>query len=172
MLNLTRLLPLLVIPAVGLGCAGPERKLGRGISNVTEIARFGEMSRSVEQTTLWEGTQKGMTTGVVRGFNRTIARTVLGAAEVATFYAPWPNKNGDWTYDAAFTPDGPLYPDYSVATYNENWGGLRLPEEPGTPDSYTTSMPAIGALEANNELGISGGSIIPVYPLGRFRAID
>ena len=34
------------------GCAGPEQKLGRGLSNTFEIARMGEMRRSVEQTAI------------------------------------------------------------------------------------------------------------------------
>lgn len=164
----SRFLPVLVVPLLAAGCAGPEKKLGRGISNLTEFARGGEIARSVEQTTLWEGTEKGMTTGVVRGFNRSVARTLLGAAEVATFFAPWP-KNGEWTYDAVFTPDGPLYPDYSVATYTEPWGGMRLPETPGTPDSYRGSIPATPALETEDLMGISGGSVIPFFPFGRFK---
>ncbi len=168
MLTPRRLLPVLIVPLLAAGCAGPEKKLGRGIANVTEFARGGEISRSVEQTTLWEGTTKGMTTGIIRGFDRSVARTFLGAAEIATFFAPWP-KNGEWTYDPVFTPDGPIYPDYSVATYTEPWGGLRLPEEPGTPDSYRTTTPATVALETEDEMGISGGSIFPFFPFGRFK---
>lgn len=165
--KLTRLLPVVMVPVLLAGCAGPERKLGRGIANLTEPVRGGEMSRSLEQTTMWEGPQKGMTVGVIRGFNRTVARTVLGAAEVATFYAPWP-KNGEWTYDAVFTPDGPLYPDYSVATYTDPWGGMRLPEEPGTPLSYHEVWPATTSLDTDANMGITGGSIVPFFPFGRF----
>ncbi|MCC6235652.1 MAG: exosortase system-associated protein, TIGR04073 family [Verrucomicrobiales bacterium] len=163
-----RYLPFLVVPALVIGCAGPEKKLGRGIRNITEITRGGEMARSVEQTTLWEGSQKGVTTGVIRGINRTVARTLIGVAEVATFYAPWP-KDGGWTYDACYTPDGPLYPDYSMATYTEPWGGLRLPEDPGVPDSYSHSYPAISAMDTDSEMGITGGSILPMYPFGKFK---
>lgn len=134
---------------------------------MTEFARMGEISRSMEQTTLWEGTEKGMTTGFIRGFNRSVARTLIGAAEIATFYAPWP-KNGDWTYDACYTPDGPLYPDYSVATYTEPWGGMRLPESPGAPDSYKVQYPATTGMDTDGELGITGGSILPFYPFGKF----
>lgn len=168
MLTLTRSLPVLVVAMVAVGCAGPEKKLGRGISNLTELARGGEISRSMEQTTLWEGTQAGMTTGVIRGINRSVARTLIGAAEVATFYAPWP-KDGGWTYDACYTPDGPIYPDYSVATYNESWGGLRLPEMPGTPDSYPGGAPAMTFMDTDANLGVSGGSVLPFYPFGRFK---
>ena len=80
--KLTRLLPVVMVPVLLAGCAGPERKLGRGIANLTEPVRGGEMSRSLEQTTMWEGPQKGMTVGVIRGFNRTVARTVLGVTEI------------------------------------------------------------------------------------------
>jgi putative exosortase-associated protein (TIGR04073 family) len=168
MLKPHQLLPVLVVPLLVAGCAGPERKLGRGIANLTEFARGGEIARSVEQTTLWEGTQKGMTTGFIRGFNRSVARTLIGAAEVATFYAPWP-KNGEWTYDAVYTPEGPLYPDYSVATYTDPWGGMRLPEMPGTPDSYRGGLPATGPMETDDQLGVTGGSIVPFFPFGRFK---
>lgn len=168
MLKPQRLLPVLVIPILVAGCAGPERKLGRGLRNITEFARGGEMGRSVEQTTVWEGADKGITTGVIRGFNRSVARTAIGVAEVATFFAPWPTGDGQWTYEASYTPDGPLYPDYSVATYHDNWGGLRLPEEPGTPDSYRTQWPATGVLSTDSEIGVTGGAILPIYPFGRF----
>jgi putative exosortase-associated protein (TIGR04073 family) len=163
-----RLLPLLVAPLLIAGCAGPEKKLGRGISNLTEFARGGEIARSVEQTTLWEGTQKGMTTGFIRGFNRSVARTLIGAAEVATFFAPWP-VNGEWTYEACYTPDAPVYPDYSMSTYTEHFGGMRLPEMPGSPDSYRTSLPATVALDTEDQIGIAGGSVVPFFPFGRFK---
>ena len=161
-------LSLLAVPVLLSGCAGPERKLGRGINNLTEFTRFGEISRSVEQTTLWEGGAKGRTTGFIRGFNRSMARTFIGAAEVATFYAPWP-KDGDWSYDACYTPDGPLYPDYSMATYNEDWGGMRLPEYGGAPDSFSPGWTAQSGMDTDGEMGITGGSIIAPYPLGKFR---
>lgn len=165
------LLPLLVAPLLVTGCAGPEKKLGRGLANLTEFARMGEISRSYEQTTLWEGSGPATTTGIIRGFNRSVARTLIGAAEVATFYAPWP-KDGEWTYDAVYTPDGPLYPDYSVATYTEPWGGMRLPENPGVPDSYHSSYHATTALDTDDQLGITGGSIIPFFPFGKFKITE
>ena len=61
---------ILAIAVFATGCAGPEEKLGRGISNVTELARMGEIRRSMEQTALWEGADKAYTTGVIRGFNK------------------------------------------------------------------------------------------------------
>lgn len=168
MLKPISLLPVVVVPILLTGCAGPEKKLGRGLANVTEIVRGGEMSRSFEQTTLWEGPQKGQTVGIIRGFNRTVARTAIGVAEVATFYAPWPHRGG-WTYDAVYTPDGPLYPDGSVATYTEPFGGMRLSEYPATPDSYREAWPATSALDTDGNMGITGGSILPFYPFGKFQ---
>ena len=92
--------------AIGIlatGCAGPEQKLGRGISNVTEFARMGEIRRSMEQTGIWEGTDKAYTTGFIRGFNRSLARTAVGAYEIVT--APFP------PWDPVFLPSEPVYPD-------------------------------------------------------------
>lgn len=161
--------PALPVLALGLGalvftgCAGPERKLGRGLHNVTEFARMGELSRSVEQTSLWEGPEHAYTTGVVRGFNRSLARTLIGAFEVATFPIPTP------TYDAMFTPKGPLVPDYSIATYNENWGGLALPEKAGSPDSYTQMLSALPEMDTSSQLGVTSGEVLPGFFGGRFR---
>lgn len=168
MLKPTFLISVVALPILITGCAGPEKKLGRGLANMTEAVRGGEMARSFEQTTLWEGNAKGQTVGIIRGFNRTIARTAIGVAEVATFYAPWP-KNGEWTYDAVYTPDGPLYPDYSVATYTEPFGGMRLTEYPATPDSYHEAWQANGALDTDGHMGITGGSILPFFPFGKFQ---
>src|SRR5712664_1170605 len=67
------------------GCAGPEQKLGRGINNLTEFARGGEIRRSMEQTALWDGTDAAYTTGFIRGFNRSVVRTAVGFVEVITF---------------------------------------------------------------------------------------
>lgn len=145
------------------GCAGPERKLGRGLANVTEFARFGEMSRSIEQTALWEGPERAYTTGVVRGFNRSLARTAIGAFEIVTFPIPTP------TYDALFTPEGPIVPDYSVATYRENWGGLALPESPGTPDSYSQIYSSLPEMDTSSQLGVTSGEVLNGFPFGRFR---
>ena len=56
------------------GCAGPENKLGRGLSIMTALAGRGDISRAVEQTTIWDGPNTGAT-GLIRGFNRATART-------------------------------------------------------------------------------------------------
>lgn len=85
------------------GCAGPERKLGRGMLNVTEFARQGEIRRSMEQTAFWEHTDATYSTGFLRGFNRSLARTGVGVYEIVTF--PFPS------YDPVFLPEYPVYPD-------------------------------------------------------------
>ncbi len=92
-----------VASLIGAGCAGPEAKLGRGIRNVTEFARLGEIRNSVEQSTLWDGADYGSTTGLIKGFNRSMGRTLVGAYEVVTFPLP--------SYGPLFGPVDPIYPD-------------------------------------------------------------
>jgi len=94
----------LVLGAAALltGCADAEKKLGRGMVNMTEIARGGEFRRSYEQTTLWDGPESGRTVGVIHGVTRTVARTGVGVYEVLTF----PIKS-----DPIIKPVGPVYPD-------------------------------------------------------------
>jgi putative exosortase-associated protein (TIGR04073 family) len=86
-------LALLVL--VGAGCANTEEKLGRGIGNVTEPFRLGEMQRSIEQEGLFYGTDVGMTTGFVKGLDKTLARTGVGLYEVVT--CPFPPYGPVWT---------------------------------------------------------------------------
>jgi len=146
------------------GCAGPEMKLGRGINNVTEFTRLGEMSRSIEQTALWEGANSAYTTGVIRGFNRSLARTVVGAFEIVTFPIPG--------YGPHFAPKGPLYPDHSIRTYTYPWGGLALPEHPVFPDSYKPGLLEDSIFSTDTSLGFSGGDIAPFLPGSRFRIFE
>ncbi len=84
------------------GCVDAEHKLGRGVNNLMEPVRMGEIRRSVEQTTLWEGPEVGKTAGLFHGINRTIGRTVVGAFEVVTFPIP---------SDPYIKPVNPVYPD-------------------------------------------------------------
>src|SRR3954453_6649861 len=85
------------------GCAGTERKFGRGLLNVTEFARLGEIRRSMEQTALWENTDAAYASGFFHGVNRSLARTAVGAYEIVP--APFP------PYDPVFLPEYPVYPD-------------------------------------------------------------
>ncbi|MHB8519121.1 MAG: exosortase system-associated protein, TIGR04073 family [Limisphaerales bacterium] len=92
-----------VVTLFSAGCAGPEQKLGRGLNNMTEFTRMGEIRRSMEQTALWAGPDTGYTTGFLHGFSRSVARTAVGTFEVLTF--PFPS------YDPYFLPANPVYPD-------------------------------------------------------------
>lgn len=86
----SHLLPLAavtVVAAVLTGCTAAEKKLGRGINNFTEPVRMGEFQRSYEQAIVFDGPAAG-TTGIIRGVNRTIGRTVTGAFEILTFPIP------------------------------------------------------------------------------------
>src|SRR5688572_6717312 len=44
----------LLLGVLASGCAGPEKKLGRGLSNMYEIVRMGDMRRTMEQNALFE----------------------------------------------------------------------------------------------------------------------
>lgn len=128
------------------GCAGPEQKLGRGLTNLGEVIRLGEMSRHYEQSTLFDGPAFGGTSGMVRGFNATMKRTAIGAYEIVTF--PIPNhKNSD--YGPILKPVDPIYP----ASYR-----------PGIPDQPT--------LNTDYALGFGSGDIAPLVPGSRFRVFE
>jgi len=85
------------------GCANMEHKLGRGINNITEIPRGGELRRSMEQTALFRSPDEAYTTGFIHGVHRSFARTFVGVYEVIT--APFP------PYDPVVFPIDPVYPD-------------------------------------------------------------
>lgn len=160
-----QLVVLLGLGAFLAGCAGPEEKLGRGLRNATEFARLGEFRRSIEQTGVWDGTQKAYTTGAIRGFNRSVARTAIGVWEVATFMIP---TKADGTYGPILTPKAPLYPDPSIRTYTRPFGGLALTEDPVFPDSYAPTLPSNTIWDTDTNLGFSGGDVVPMVPGSRF----
>ena len=162
LLQLSALLALASV--VGVGCAGPEQKLGRGLRNATEFARLGEMQRSIEQTSLWDGPQSAYTTGVVRGFNRSLARTAYGAWEIATF--PFPS------YEAKFTPKGYIAPDNSIGSTRFPYGGMKLTEAPAYPTSNKPGMPTDPIMDASSDLGFNGGVIGRSIPGSRFRVFE
>ena len=89
------------VAAVLVGCTSAEQKLGRGLDNLSEPFRLGELQRSYEQGALFGGAHGG-TAGLVRGVNRTIGRTVVGAVEVLSF--PLPSE-------PYIKPDQKVYPD-------------------------------------------------------------
>ena len=126
------------------GCAGPENKLGRGVSNLFEPDRLGEMRRSVEQTTIFESPSVGYTTGMARGFDRTVARTAMGVYEVVTFPLP--------PYQPVFTSyvrPGPVY-----------------------PESYKPGRISEGVFDTDTYMGFSGGDVAPFIPGSRFKIFD
>jgi putative exosortase-associated protein (TIGR04073 family) len=102
-ISLSLLASIAAVALLATGCAGPERKLGRGMLNVTELTRMGELRRSLEQTALWENTDATYTTGFLRGLNRSLMRTGVGIYEIVTFPIP--------SYDPVFLPEYPVYPD-------------------------------------------------------------
>lgn len=145
------------------GCAGPENKLGRGLGNMTEIVRGGEMARSMEQTGLWDGPSQVHTVGFVRGVTRTMARTGIGIYEVVTFPLP--------PYGPVAAPTHRLYPDPSVKTSKPTWGGLSLSERPVFPATYKPGLES-GLFDTDVAIGFSGGAVAPGFPGSRFRVFD
>jgi putative exosortase-associated protein (TIGR04073 family) len=130
------------------GCAGPEHKLGRGISNTLEITRFGDMRRSIEQTTVFESPSAGYTSGAIQGLNHTIARTGVGLFEVVTFPFPMPGSGY-----------GPIFPRY-------------LQPGPVYPESYKPGMISGTLLDTDTYTGFSGGEVAPFVPGSRFKVFD
>lgn len=130
------------------GCAGPEKKLGRGLNNTYEIIRMGEMRRTVEQAALFEPEAR-YTTGLVSGFNRSLARTGLGLFEIATFAIP---SYDHWRYDPPYTKYFKAHPVY--------------------PDSYTPHLREDSVFATDTAIGFSGGDIAPWFPGSRFRIFE
>jgi putative exosortase-associated protein (TIGR04073 family) len=130
------------------GCAGPEQKLGRGVSNTLEVTRLGEMRRSIEQTAIFESPSAGYTAGAVRGFNRTLARTGLGLFEIVTFPVPMPETGYGPIFTRYFTP-GPAY-----------------------PESYKPGLISETTFDTDTYTGFTGGDVVPFIPGSRFRVFD
>jgi putative exosortase-associated protein (TIGR04073 family) len=133
-----------LVALLGVGCTGPEHKLGRGFANATEVVRMGELNRSVEQNGLFLGTDVGVATGMVEGFDRTMARTGLGIYEIVTFPIP---------------PYHPIWTSYLAA-------------QPEYPDAYAPSKYDISTFNTDVNLGFSGGDIAPWVPGSRFRVFN
>lgn len=129
---------------LGTGCAGPERKLGRGMNNFYEVVRAGEFRRSVEQTALLDSPDQAYTTGVVRGFNRSVARMGIGLYEIVTFPIP--------SYD-------PVAKSY-------------LKPNPVYPDSYKPRLIEDSLFATDTAIGFSGGDVAPFFPGSRFRIFE
>ena len=163
-MRITKLLALVAAVALTAGCAGPEKKLGRGILNVTEFTRLGEIRRSMEQTHLWENTDSAYTTGLIRGVNRSLARTGIGIYEIVTF--PFPS------YGPIATSTDPIYPDANMRNRTFPFGGMSLSEYPVYPDSYKPGVISDSIFSTDTSLGFSGGDVAPFIPGSRFRIFD
>ena len=163
-MRIANILALVAAVALTAGCAGPEKKLGRGLMNVTEFARLGEMRRSMEQTHLWENTDSAYTTGLIRGVNRSLARTAIGVYEIITF--PFPS------YGPNATSKDPTYPDANMRNRSYPYGGMTLSEYPVYPDSYKPGVISDSIFSTDTALGFSGGDVAPFVPGSRFRIFD
>jgi putative exosortase-associated protein (TIGR04073 family) len=145
MRNIFSLLATLVLAgALTSGCANAEKKLGRGMSNMTEVARLGEMRRSIEQTALFDRPGGHYATGVIRGVNKTLARTGVGVYEVVT---------------APFPPYDPVFTDY-------------LSPNPAYPDNYRPDILDDSLFATDSEMGFSGIDIAPWIPGSRFKIFN
>lgn len=154
----------LALAGIFCGCAGPERKFGRGMNNVTEFVRGGEIRRSMEQSALWEGPDVAYTTGFIRGFNRSLVRTAIGAYEIIT--TPFP------PYGPLLTSTNRIYPDFTVRNKTYPWGGMVLPENPVYPDAYKPGILADSIFATDTALGFGGGDVAPMIPGSRFKVFD
>jgi len=128
------------VALLATGCAGPEKKLGRGINNVFEVVRWGDLRRSREQAAIWSGPNVANGAGLVSGFNKSVVRIGTGIFEIATFPIP--------SYDPVLThyiSPGPAY-----------------------PDSYRPGLPDDPLYQTDTYLGFSGGDIAPMVPGSRF----
>lgn len=128
------------VALMATGCAGPEKKFSRGITNVTEFARLGEIQRSIEQTAVFYSPEQGYTLGFVSGLNKSLARTGLGVYEIVTFPIP--------SYD-------PIWTDY-------------LTPNPAHPANNPPQLLAGPEFDTDTSMGFSGGAIAPFVPGSRF----
>jgi putative exosortase-associated protein (TIGR04073 family) len=145
MRNIFAFLATLVIAGIlSSGCSSAEKKLGRGMSNMAEFARLGEIRRSVEQTAIFDQPGGHYTTGFIRGFNKTLARTGIGVYEVVT---------------APFPPYGPVCTSY-------------LSPNPVYPDNYSPDILDDALFATDTNMGFSGGDVAPYIPGSRFKIFN
>ena len=157
-MRILTMLALSLATAALVGCGGLERKLGRGMNNSMELFRGGEMMRSIEQAGIWEGADSAFTTGMIRGFNRTMARTAIGLSEIVS--APFP------PYDPYHFPEK-WFMDPSTRVKAEPFSNT-----PPYPDSYKPRLFSDMIFSTDARVGFSGGEVIPIIPGSRFRTFD
>jgi len=145
----TLLLTVAVATLLVAGCAGPERKLGRGLSNCCELVRWGELRNSIEQDAVLGEPGSGYY-GMIHGFDRSLQRTSLGIFEVATF--PIPLSQSVPYY-------GPIMTDSFSA-------------DPVYPESYKPDRLSNPLFDTDTYTGLSGGDVAPFIPGSRFQVFD
>jgi putative exosortase-associated protein (TIGR04073 family) len=118
----------------------------------------------MEQTALWEGPDVAYTTGFIRGFNRSLVRTAIGAYEIIT--TPFP------PYGPMLASTNRIYPDFTVRNKTYPWGGMVLPENPVYPDAYKPGTLADSLFATDTALGFSGGDVAPMIQGSRFKVFD
>jgi putative exosortase-associated protein (TIGR04073 family) len=126
------------------GCANVEQKFGRGMANSMDIVRGGEFRRTMEQRALLDGPEYAATTGLVRGMNRTLARTGIGLWEIVS---------------APFPPYHPIFIDHFAPG-------------PVYPDNFAPGIIADSMTATDTYLGFSGGDVAPMIPGSRFRVFE
>jgi putative exosortase-associated protein (TIGR04073 family) len=147
MRNINSLLAFAALAALfTAGCAGPEQRLGNGVSNLTEFTRMGELQRSTEQYTLFDP-QAGLATGVIHGFDQSVYRTVAGAYQIVTF--PAGNYLTQSSFEQKYLPQGTPH-----------------------PDSFPPGLPNMPTFQTDNYVGFSGGNIAPFVPGNRFSIFE
>jgi len=144
MRKLYLLIAVAVTATVFTGCTGPQHKLARGFSNTTEVVRWGDMRRSVEQNAVFTAPDVNYSYGVIHGFCQSVSRIGLGVYEVATFPIP--------SYD-------PILTDY-------------VPAAPQYPDSYRPGIISSTTFDTDTYTGFSGGDVAPFIPGSRFKIFE
>jgi putative exosortase-associated protein (TIGR04073 family) len=141
------ILPLaaVAVALLATGCAGPEQKLGRGLSNSFEVVRWGEWRRSVEQSAIEPLPGNGYF-GFIHGFDRSLERAGLGVFETVTFPIPMPDYQPMFT--KYFAPD------------------------PVFPMSYKPGIVSDRLFDTDTYTGFSGGDVAPWVPGSRFSIFD
>lgn len=143
-ITLSCFVPLAALVLIAAGCTNVEEKAGRGVANTTEIIRLSEMQRGIEQQGVFGGTDVGVATGAIEGFDRSLVRTGVGIYEIVT--APLP-------------PYHPVLTNY-------------LAPKPQYPDAYHPRKWADPVFDTDHTLGFSGGDIAPWFPGSRFTVFD
>jgi len=142
--SFSALAAVLMVGFLAAGCAGPEKKLGRGMRNFYEVVRGSEMRYTMEQSALFDSPDEAYTTGFVKGFNRSMARTGVGLYEIVT--APIP-------------PYGPVCTNY-------------LKPKLVYPDNYKPRLRSSSIFATDTALGFGGGDVAPLVPGSRFHIFD